>query len=89
MRIYGQPLTSGSDEYLNELALEYTEDPDAMSAAAMPTLVTRESLALTEASLEATADLARTTACTPDDGPAPAPGLFPTLHPKALLKWRG
>lgn len=85
MRIYGQPLIGGSDEYLNELALEWNEDPDNVSAS-LPALVTRESLALTEASIEALADIARAATGAADADPASGAGLLPAVHPKKVLK---
>jgi hypothetical protein len=80
MRLYNIPLNSGSDDYGNELAMEYLEDHDALSANALPTLVTRASL---EAAATAAREALGTEASDLDESPAAAHG---SLQPGAKAK---
>lgn len=51
-RLYNEPIHSGSDAWANELAIEYTEDPDEVPPTCPPSPATAETL-------EALADAAR------------------------------
>jgi hypothetical protein len=78
MRLYNTPLTSGSDDYGNELAIEWGEDNDVSANAFKSLLPTTP-----PPTLATLADIARTTLGTVDESPAAAHG---SLQPGAKAK---